>query len=170
MLFQLSTIFNTLLSRTLDLLSVLHSDRGTSTIWSLFLVLLLLHVVFWQLLWARCVVFSGAAHLGGGGWRMRPTVCWVGSLCYQQCHTDSTRNFCHLGSESLFSQIVVANGKEKGLPRWDWSQDLLQVRNSKGQLVQRKTVFPPLHVPFPFLIRLEEVIVRTRPAWLEQCI
>ena len=30
----------------------------------------------------------------------------------------------------------------------------------KGQLVQRKAVFPPLHVPFPFLIRLEEVIVR----------
>lgn len=52
----------------------------------------------------------------------------------------------------------MANGKEKGLPEETEGQDLSQVSVSS-----EKGVFPPLQVPF-LLIRLEEVIVRSRPA------
>lgn len=173
MLFQLSTVFNTVLSRALDLLSVLHSEEHLpSDLFSWFCC---------YCIWSDSFATVSLAPTSGSsceqdvsssqvplawmvvveGWG--PQSAELGACVISNVTLRALGTFAVLALSPFFRQTVMANGKEKGLPRWDWSQDLSQVSVSS-----EKGVFPPLQVPFPFLIRLEEVIVRSRPAWLEQ--
>lgn len=83
----------------------------------------------------------------------------MGACVISNVTLRALKELCRLGSEStFFRQTVMANGKEKGL-RGETEARICR----KCQLVPEKGVSTS-QVPFPFLIRLEEVIVRSRPA------